>query len=490
MTIAIGTKLGRYEIRSQIGAGGMGEVYLAQDTELGRKVALKLLPRELSANQDRLRRFVQEAKAATVLNHPHIATVYEIGAADGQHFIAMEYVEGLPLSARIDGSPLDVHEVVQFGIQLAGALDEAHTKGITHRDIKPLNIMITPRGQAKLLDFGLAKVRRSIDEERASDAATELKTTEGVVVGTVMYMSPEQALGQVVDHRSDIFSMGTVLYEMATGRRPFTGSTMTGVVDQILHAEPKAVSRFNYNVPTELERIIRKCLEKDKGRRYQSARELLVDLENLKRDSAAEESIPLGKDAPIPGSKRPRIMIAGLGLLVLALAGLGIYLSQSGGRLTESGAIDSIAVLPLVNATNDANLDYLSDGITESIINSLSQLPKLRVAPRISVFRYKGREIDPMKVGRELGVRAVLTGRVVHIGGRFSIQTELVDVQTESQLWGQKYNRQLSLSEILEVEDELGSNISGGLRLTLSGEEQQQLTRHFTKSTVAYQLYL
>ncbi len=490
MTLAAGTKLGRYEIRSKIGEGGMGEVYLAQDLKLDRKVALKILPTEIASDPQRLRRFLQEARAAAALKHPNIAHIYEIGETDDQHFIAMEYIEGLPLSARINGSPLDVSEIVQLGIQIADALDEAHTKGITHRDIKPSNIIITPRGQAKLVDFGLAKVRRSMEEEGSGDATTQLKTAEGIVIGTVMYMSPEQALGQPVGHRSDIFSLGAALYEMATGRLPFVGSTTTEIIDRIVHAQPEAASRFNYNVPTELERIIRKCLEKDKGRRYQTARELLVDFENLKRDSAVVASSALEKPTSISDSKNPPLMIAAVGLLVLALAGFGIYLSQHPGQPAETGAIDSIAVLPLVNASNDANMDYLSDGITESIINSLSQLPKLRVVPRVAVFRYKGREIDPLKVGREMGVRAVLTGRVMQFGDKLSIQTELVDVQTESQLWGKKYDRTLSLSDILAVQDELASKISEGLRLRLTGEEQQQLTRHFTRSSEAYQLYL
>src|SRR3989441_4950904 len=270
--LAPNTRLDHYEIRSLLGKGGMGEVYLAEDMRLHRKVALKILPAAVATDEDRMRRFEQEATAAAALNHPHIAHIYEIGEAEGRHFISMEYVEGLPLSARINGRPLAVSETVQLGMQIADALDEAHSKGITHHDIKSSNIVITPRGQAKLLDFGLAKVRRSIEEENSSDATTQLKTAEGLVIGTVMYMSPEQALGQVVDHRSDIFSLGAVLYEAATGRLPFTGSTKTDVIDHIAHAQPEAISRFNYDVPTELERIVRKCLEKDKSRRYQSAR--------------------------------------------------------------------------------------------------------------------------------------------------------------------------------------------------------------------------
>jgi serine/threonine protein kinase len=424
MTLASGTKLGRYEIRAQIGAGGMGEVYLALDSELDRTVALKILPAEVATNRERLRRFVQEAKAAAALNHAHIAHVYEIGEAEGRHFISMEYVEGLTLSARISGRPLPVDETVQLGSEIADALEEAHSKGITHRDLKPANIMITPRGQTKLLDFGLAKVRRSIEKENSGDATTQLKTAEGIVIGTVMYMSPEQALGQIVDHRSDIFSLGAVLYEMATGRLPFTGATATEIIDRIAHSQPEAISRLNYEVPGELERIIRKCLEKDKQRRYQSARELLVDLRNLKRDSAIE-GVVAEKKTPARRSRIQPWMIAGLALPLVVLVGLGIYFLAHRGQPAETGTIDSIAVLPLVNASGDPSVDYLSDGITESVINSLSQLPRLRVVPRVSVFRYKGREVDPQKVGREMGVRAVLTGKVVQFGDTLTIQTEL-----------------------------------------------------------------
>jgi eukaryotic-like serine/threonine-protein kinase len=486
MSISPGTKLGRYEIRSQLGAGGMGEVYLAHDTQLDRSIALKILPAEVAADPQRLRRFHQEARAASALNHPHIAHIYEIGEHEGQHFIAMEHVEGLPLNARIGGGPLAISEIVQLGIQLADALDEAHSKGVTHRDIKPSNIVVTPRGQAKLLDFGLAKLRLSIEQEKLTDASTQMKTAPGVVMGTVMYMSPEQALGQVVDHRSDIFSMGALLYEMATGRLPFQGSTATEIIDHIAHAQPEAISRFNYNVPADLERIIRKCLEKDKERRYQSARELLVDLENLKRDST--EGVVADKNPPLQQSNVNRWTLGALALLIMALAGVGIYLFKHRGQPAEMAAIDSIAVLPLVNASNDANMEYLSDGITESIINSLSQLPQLRVVPRVSAFRYKGRQIDPQAIGREMGVRAVLTGRVVQVGENLSIQTELIDVNTDSQLWGQKYNRKLS--DILTLEDEIASQISDKLRLKLTGPEHQQVVKRYTQNTEAYQLYL
>ena len=267
-------------------------MYRAEDTRLGRAVAVKVLPKELAQDKERLHRFVREARAASALNHANVAHIYEIGQSDGVHFIAMEYVEGQTLAARINGRPLPIAEIVDIGIQVADALDEAHRKGITHRDIKPANLMLTSREQVKILDFGLAKVNRPEGQALGSDISTVMKTETGVVMGTVQYMSPEQVLGKEVNHRTDIFSLGVVLYEMATGRLPFTGTSGSETMDRVLHGQPEAIARFNYNVPVELERIIRKCLEKDRERRYQSGRDLLIDLKNLKRDSDA---------APVPG---------------------------------------------------------------------------------------------------------------------------------------------------------------------------------------------
>lgn len=283
----LGKTISHYQIIAPLGKGGMGEVYRARDIRLDRTVALKILPAEIAADKDRMPRFVREAKAASALNHPNVAHIYEIGEENGLSFIAMEYVEGQTLAAKINGQPLTVNEIVEIASQIADALDEAHGKGITHRDIKPANVMLNERGQVKVLDFGLAKVARPAEQPVGSDISTMAKTAPGVVMGTVPYMSPEQALGQAVDHRSDIFSLGVVLYEMATGRLPFTGANTSETLDRILHSQPDAMARFNYDVPAELERIVRKCLEKERERRYQSARELLVDLKNLKRDSDA-----------------------------------------------------------------------------------------------------------------------------------------------------------------------------------------------------------
>ena len=335
MALSSGAQLGPYRIIAPLGAGGMGEVYLAQDTRLDRTVALKILPPELAQDPERMRRFVQEAKAASALNHPNVAHVYEIGEAGGIHFIAMEYVEGQPLKAKL-GRPLEACEILDIGTQVADALDEAHSKGVTHRDIKPANIMLTPRGQAKVLDFGLAKLA----SPSATDAATEGGTAFGVILGTVQYMSPEQALGRPVDHRSDLFSLGVVLYEMATGRTPFSGSSAPETIDRIAHTQPDAIARFHYGLPEELERIIRKCLEKDRDRRYQFAREVLVDLRNLKRDS---DAVP---------SPRPRVTASPrryvvLGALTAVIVAVVLYLGAGRGK-----AVDSLAapLLGLIGA--------------------------------------------------------------------------------------------------------------------------------------------
>jgi eukaryotic-like serine/threonine-protein kinase len=475
--------ISHYRIIKKLGEGGMGEVYLAQDTQLDRTVALKVLPASVAHNRERMRRFLQEARAAAALHHPHLAHIYEIGEAGGTSFIVMEHVEGQTLDARINGRPLGVDEIVKIGMETADALAEAHAKGITHRDIKPSNIMVTPRGGVKILDFGLAKITAPNTEDAASNHPTVIKTTPGAVLGTVAYMSPEQALGREVDHRTDVFSLGVVLYEMATGRRPFTGTTPTETIDRIAHAQPEAMARFNYNITAELERIIRKCLEKDRERRYQSAHELVVDLKNLRRDSNLAAS-KVERVASRQQSAQRRFLVVGLALVLLAAIGVGVFLLA--GR--SKTAIDSVAVLPLVNVGGDPETEYLSDGITESLINRLSQLPNLKVIARSSAFRYKGRDVDARTAGRELGVSTVLTGRVIKRGDNLSISVELVDIRDNSQLWGDQYNRQFF--DILTVQREISQEVSERLRMRLTSEERQQLAKSYTDNTEAYQLYL
>ena len=530
MTIPIGTRFGRYEIRCLLGAGGMAEVYLAEDTQLGRKIALKLLSGDFTKDENRLRRFEQEACAASVLNHPNVAHIYEIGEAQGMSFIAMEYIEGVTLRQKMVCTRMKIDEVLDIAIQTAGALAAAHQAGIVHRDIKPENIMLRPDDYVKVLDFGIAKLTEKITERPMIDpeAATKAKidTDPRVVLGTVKYMSPEQAQGQALDARTDIWSLGVVLYEMVAGRAPFEGATNSHVIVSILEEEPLSLALFSREVPSELERIVTKALAKDREERYQTAKDLLIDLRRLKQKleveaeiertippeirstgavvksstqaalNAAKETVPLPREVEparttssaeylVTGLKRHKTGAA-LALAVLAVVLTGIaylYFARS-----SSAAIDSVAVLPFVNASADPNAEYLSDGITESIINSLSQLPKLRIVPRSTVFRYKSREIDAVKIGRELNVRAVLTGKVAHRGEILSIQTELVDVASESQLWGEQYNRRLS--DILTVQQEIANEISEKLRLKLTGEEKRRITKSYTENTEAYQLYL
>jgi eukaryotic-like serine/threonine-protein kinase len=320
----VGKIIGHYQVISLVGRGGMGEVYSARDTKLDRVVALKILPKEMSVDGERMRRFSREAKAASALNHPNVSHIYEIGEADGVSFIAMEFVEGHTLAARINGNPLKVSEIVEIGSQVADALDEAHGKGITHRDIKPANVMLSERGHVKVLDFGLAKITQTAKQTIASDISTMARTAPGVVMGTVPYMSPEQALGREVDHRSDLFSLGVLLYEMATGRLPFAGANTSETLDRILHSQPDAMARFNYDVPAELERIVRKCLEKERERRYQSARELLVDLKNLKRDSASTAP-PVVRALGMAAMFRRRQRSAFIVLTALILSGISYF---------------------------------------------------------------------------------------------------------------------------------------------------------------------
>jgi len=487
MSIPPGKIFGHYEIVSPLGAGGMGEVYLARDTLLERSVALKFLPLEIAGDQQRLRRFIQEAKAASALNHQNIAHIYEIVDADGAHFIAMEYVEGKSLDQTINHSPMKLAEMLRIASQTADALSEAHSKGIVHRDIKSSNIALTTRGQVKVLDFGLAKVLKKTSRPD-EDLPTQLKTSPGIVIGTVPYMSPEQALGHEVDHRTDIFSFGVVLYEMATGRLPFSGANAAETIGRITHEQPDAVSRFNYEVSGEFERIIRKCLEKDRERRYQSASDLLVDIENLKRDT---QSLGFTPSSTAIKNRRPAqpLIIAGAAIFaVLAIAGFYFWRRDTPKDAANRSSIGAIAVLPFVNSNGDQNSEYLSDGMTESIINSLSQLPRLRVMARATVFRYKGQQVDPENAGRELKVDAVLTGRVLQQNDNLIVQADLVNVADGSQIWGEHYTRKAV--DVFAIQDEIAKQITDRLRLRLTGDEQKLVTKHYTENADAYDLYL
>jgi len=470
----IGQTISHYRIVEQLGAGGMGVVYKAHDSRLDRAVALKFLPEELAQQPQALDRLRREARAASTLNHPGICTIYDIGEQDGRAFIAMEFIDGMTLASHIHGKPLPVQEILKLAIQITEALDAAHGEGIVHRDIKPANIFVTKRGQAKVLDFGLAKL---IPKGVASADADDSHSIIGIISGTPSYMSPEQVRGDDLDPRTDIFSLGLSLYEMATGRQAFGGGTGGAIIEAVLTRPPVPVRSINPDIPPRLEEIIDKALEKDRDQRYQHAADMLVELQRLQRDTGSGEE---GAESLTPPTGR--------------LSSTGrrsrTALVQTGSLRPErvSKIIDSLAVLPFENASRDPENEYLSDGIAGSLINILATVPKLRVMAQSTVFRYKGREIDPQAVGRDLNVRAVLTGRMMQSGGSLRIGVELVDVATGTQLWGAQYDRKPG--DIFAIQDEISNEISGKLRLQLTRAEKRRLTRRPTEDAEAYRLYL
>jgi len=482
----IGQTISHYRITEQLGAGGMGVVFKAQDSRLERAVALKFLPEKLAQQPQALERFRREARAASALNHPGICTIYDVGEQDGQAFIAMEFIDGETLSSHIHGKPLSVEEVLELGTQIAEAVEAAHAEGIIHRDIKPANIFVTKRGRTKVLDFGLAKlVPKGIasGDGDSSDASASANSIVGIISGTPSYMSPEQVRGDDLDPRTDIFSLGLVLYEMTTGRQAFGGGTGGAIIEAVLTRPPVSVRSINPDVPPRLEAIIDKALHKDRGERYQHAADMLADLQRLKRDFDSGSRDHLGDTQSVPA----------------ATAGPASSSSNPGSRSSTqqtgsfraprvSKTISSLAVLPFENASRDPENDYLSDGITGSLINNLATVPKLRVMAQSTVFRYKGREIDPQAVGRELNVRAVLTGRMMQSGGSLRIGTELVDVATGSQLWSAQFDRKPG--DIFLIQDEISNEISGKLRLQLTLGEKKKLTKRHTENAEAYRLYL
>jgi serine/threonine protein kinase len=491
-----GTKLGRYEIRSQLGAGGMGEVYLAQDTRLDRKVALKILPHEAAADPERMKRFVQEAKAASGLNHPNIITIYEIDQSDSTSFIATEFIDGATLRQRMRAKPMPSGDVLNVSIQIAGALAAAHAHGIVHRDIKPENVILRNDGIVKVLDFGLAKLtgRDSagfVDSEATTLA--HLKTDSGVVMGTATYMSPEQARGQEVDARTDVFSLGVVLYEMLTGHLPFEGSNIYEVIAEILSdRESPPLSRYSPEVPAELERIVSKALRKNREERYQTIKDFLLDLQSLRQQLEFEKTHPSrwSRDhQAVRGSGRQRQMqlrVIGIVCGLVLVGGAIAYVWWTQAHAVPEPEIKSLAVLPLKSL--DASENYLGMGIADAAIRSVSQTGRVIVPPTSAVRRYLNEDTDALTAAKQLGVDSVLEGSLQREDDRLRVSVNLLRSRDGASLWADSFD--IRMADIFTVQDTVAQQVASRLRLQLDSSQKAELTKHYTSNPIAYEFYL
>jgi eukaryotic-like serine/threonine-protein kinase len=447
MPLLLGTRLGRYEIRSLLGEGGMGEVYLAHDTRLLRPVALKLLASESGLTKQMLLRFEQEALAVSALNHPNILTIYEIGQAEGLQFIATEFIDGVTLRQHLSTTQMELREVLDAAVQVASALAAAHQAGIVHRDIKPENIMVRQDGYIKVLDFGLAKLSE-VESDSEAKTMQVVSTEPGVVMGTLKHMSPEQARGLEVDERTDLWGFGVLLFEMVTGKRPFDGLTKSDVIASILKTEPLPLSRFSPGVPIELQRIVRKTLRKERQERYQTAKDLVLDLKHLR------SSLETGVEADSLGQQE----------------------------------VSSVAILPFRNVTNDQAVSFYEFSLADAVITELVRLRSLVVRPSSAITKYLGQAIDPLEAGRELKVGAVLSASFLHAASRVRVTAQLLDVTNGDVLWGDRIDSEAS--DIIRVQDIIAQRIVDGLHLKLGSDERINLAGHATTNFAAYEEYL
>lgn len=461
-----GRSLGRYRIVEKLGAGGMGEVYLAEDTRLRRKVALKILPGNIAADADRLRRFEREAHSASALNHPNILTIHEFGAEGEKHFLASEFVEGETLRDRLNRESLTLSATLDIAIQIASALEAAHTAGIIHRDVKPENVMIRADGYVKVLDFGLAKLVEKTASDEEAETKIQLQTQAGMILGTVAYMSPEQTRGLTVDARTDIFSFGVVLYEMLTGEQPFTGETINHTIVAILEKNAPPVARFIDGYPVEIERIVKKCLAKKADERYSAAKNLLTDLKELKEELNFQSKL---ERASAPNKK--------------AEAETQIIKAA-----TTAETHNSIAVLPFENMSADAENEYFCDGLAEELLNALAKIDDLKVAARTSAFSFRNKNVEVGEIGNALNVKTVLEGSVRKSGNKLRITVQLINVADGYHLWSERYDREMR--DIFDVQDEITLAVVDALKLKLFGDEKDALLKRYTDNTEAYELYL